>query len=169
LKTTKNRPFWLIERGSDQTARGIIFKLAVKPDHGIELQQLWAQALNLLESGHPTWLEEPHKTQLNEANQQFEAVDPVEDALMELFVPNPDASTTNNEVKAAVQEEIGRWGTREDRALGTALRKMTDGAGGMKKSHGIKMWPVSKRADQPHLRVLPSGDDLEDTMNALLE
>jgi len=38
LKTTKNRPFWLIERGSDQTARGIIFKLAVKANDRVEVQ-----------------------------------------------------------------------------------------------------------------------------------
>jgi hypothetical protein len=67
---TGNRRFWVIECKS------------IEYDHGINMQQLWAEVLTLYRAGEPWVLQaEEHQT-LEENNKSYEVIDPIEELIM---------------------------------------------------------------------------------------
>jgi hypothetical protein len=66
---TGNRRFWVIECKS------------LEYDHGINMQQLWAEVLTLYRAGEPWVLQaEEHQT-LEENNKSYEVIDPIEELI----------------------------------------------------------------------------------------
>jgi hypothetical protein len=66
---TGNRRFWVIECKS------------LEYDHGIDMQQLWAEVLTLYRAGEPWVLQaEEHQT-LEENNKSYEVIDPIEELI----------------------------------------------------------------------------------------
>jgi hypothetical protein len=66
---TGNRRFWVIECKS------------IEYNHGIDMQQLWAEVLTLYRSGEPWVLQaEEHQT-LEENNRSYEVIDPIEELI----------------------------------------------------------------------------------------
>ena len=54
--------------------------------HGIDMQQLWAEVLVMLEAGEQTWLTKAEHDKLAELNgERFEAIDPLEELVREKF------------------------------------------------------------------------------------
>lgn len=53
--------------------------------HGIDMQQLWAEVLELHRQGHQHWLTADELAALNESNREHEAVDPVEELIAQHF------------------------------------------------------------------------------------
>ncbi|WP_208873812.1 VapE domain-containing protein [Fretibacterium fastidiosum] len=69
VDTTGNSRWWCLP------CRSINYK------HGIDLQQLWAQALSLYRTGEPWWLTKDEERDLDDLNRYFEAGDEIEDAI----------------------------------------------------------------------------------------
>ena len=69
VDTTGNSRWWCLP------CRSINYK------HGIDLQQLWAQALSLYRAGEPWWLPREEEAELDDLNRYFEAGDEIEDAI----------------------------------------------------------------------------------------
>jgi hypothetical protein len=70
---TGNRRFWTIE------VDGFVL------DHGIDMQQLWAEVLKLWQSGEKFNLDQAEVAELNEHNQAFTVADPIEELLLGKF------------------------------------------------------------------------------------
>jgi hypothetical protein len=66
---TGNRRFWVIECKS------------IEYDHGIDMQQLWAEVLTLYQSGEPWTLQGEEHESLEEHNKTYEVIDPIEDLI----------------------------------------------------------------------------------------
>ncbi len=69
VDTTGNSRWWCLP------CRRINYK------HGIDLQQLWAQALFLYRAGEPWWLTKDEERDLDDLNRYFEAGDEIEDLI----------------------------------------------------------------------------------------
>lgn len=67
---TGNRRFWSLE------VEGFVL------DHAIDMQQLWAEVLELWRSGEAFVLDQAEVAELNEHNEAFTVVDPVEERLL---------------------------------------------------------------------------------------
>jgi hypothetical protein len=78
---TGNTRFWVIDA------------LAVNPDHGIDMQQLWAQVHAEWDGGKtPHWLDAEEMAMLNESNEDFTATDPLDELVRTKLAWNdPDA------------------------------------------------------------------------------
>lgn len=59
--------------------------VAVDDKHGIDVQQLWAEVATLYRSGERWWLERDEEAGLEEVNKDHEAVDPLEELLLQRF------------------------------------------------------------------------------------
>lgn len=70
--TTGNRRYWVVAINK------------ANPEHGIDLDQLWAQAVAEMRAGKPTWLPEETRQVLVLSNANS-SIDPLEEALMEAF------------------------------------------------------------------------------------
>lgn len=66
---TGNRRFWTIECAS------------IDYDHGIDMQQLWAEVLTLYRNGEPWVLQGDEHSSLEGHNKAFEVVDPIEELI----------------------------------------------------------------------------------------
>ncbi len=66
---TGNRRYWTIELAS------------LKLDHGIDMQQVWAEVYQLLKSGHSYYLTPEEMDCLNSHNESFQVIDPVEERI----------------------------------------------------------------------------------------
>lgn len=69
VDTTGNSRWWCLP------CRSIDYK------HGIDVQQLWAQVLDLYRGGEPWWLTKDEERELDALNRYFEAGDEIEDAI----------------------------------------------------------------------------------------
>ncbi|CAG2144502.1 hypothetical protein LMG31506_03020 [Cupriavidus yeoncheonensis] len=54
-------------------------------NHGIDMQQVWAELLHLWRQGEPHWLQPDEQAMLNDLNAEHEAIDPLEEMLMQRF------------------------------------------------------------------------------------
>ena len=140
---TGNRRFWVIEA------------TRLDPEHGIELQQLWAQAAVLAEADEPHWLSPEWETRLAAIHTRHRSTDPVADALDATYVYQEaswvDSKTITDAVRDALGERFG-WGQREQKKLASALREMCQawqGGNLPRKNHGRREWPVRRRAGTP--------------------
>jgi putative DNA primase/helicase len=59
--------------------------LSLVVEHGIDVQQLWAEVAHLYESGERWWLEREEEALLEAANREHEATDPVEEQILSAF------------------------------------------------------------------------------------
>ena len=66
---TGNRRFWVIECKS------------IEYDHGIDMQQLWAEVLTLYRAGEPWTLQGEEHNSLEEHNKTYEVIDPIEEII----------------------------------------------------------------------------------------
>ena len=136
VDNTGNRRFWTIP------------VTKCNPKHGIDLQQLWAQSLQLLQDGHPTWLSDDVLDKLNGTNRQFENIDPLEAIFDELFIFDKDGRTSQTEMMTAIRNSGGGMNQTDTRRLLSILRERLHRQGlKEKKSDGTNYWPVKNRAD----------------------
>jgi putative DNA primase/helicase len=71
---TGNRRFWTIGP-----------HVQVNSEHGINMQQLWAEVRELYRAGEQWWLTNEEMRELNMHNEQFESVDPIEELIQSKF------------------------------------------------------------------------------------
>lgn len=67
--TTGNRRYWTL------AVDHVVW------DHGLDMQQIWAEILEAYRAGAECWLSEEENQWLNESNRQFEVIDPIEERL----------------------------------------------------------------------------------------
>lgn len=129
---TGNRRFWTIE------ATG--FEL----DHGIDMQQLWAEVWELAQAGESFYLTQQDVAELNAHNEDFTIAHPVEEMIADAFaLPQGDQQVAWEWMTA--RAALIKAGLREPKmpdmqAAGRALRRINGGA--VRRSNGRQMFHV---------------------------
>lgn len=131
IDTTGNRRFWTVECA------------AVNWQHGLDMQQVWAQVHALWEAGERFHLEGDEKRALNESNEEFQVADPVEERLQ-----------TRLEWKA--DRLNWGWRTATDVLLSIGMDRptqsdVTKAAGFLRKQEGVQ----AKRSNGKNLLLIP--------------
>lgn len=126
---TGNRRFWSIE------VDGFVL------DHGIDMQQLWAEVLKLWQSGEKFHLDQAEVAELNEHNQAFTVADPIEELLLGKFNwRDPKGWEWLTATEALIK--IGVAQPTKGQTI-TASRVLNNANGGRKrKSNGRKLFAV---------------------------
>jgi len=131
---TGNRRFWVIEVEHCDT------------DHGIDMQQVWAQAKDMYDKKEKWHLDPEDEAKVRIVNEGHMASDPMEDAIEAHFESDPKTWTPQNEIKVAIEGELGRWSQREGRAMTAVLGRWADRLGlKRRKSNGRHLWPIRRR------------------------
>lgn len=137
---------------------------AINAEHGIDMQQFWAQALLLWRNGDsssplPHWLTPEEMAGLNESNEDFTATDPLEELVqLRLGWRDPDAEwrwctatqiATILGLKTASRSDLSR--------IGTVVRRANKN--NAKKSNGVRLlWvPLSDALEDGENRVTGSA------------
>ena len=113
LSDDTNRRFWTVECGSK-----------LNPRHGIDVQQCWAQILEIYNAGGTWKLTKDELITLNEHNENYRAQDPIEERILSLF--NPDDTLKLNWYTASdILIKIGysQPNNMQQKTAGAALRK----------------------------------------------
>lgn len=115
-------------------------------DHGIDMQQFWAQVATLLAAGEPWWLTSAEVMALNVANLRHTVGDPVVDDLWATWKPGAEFQReTLAEIWSAMPGRANRPRTRaESLALTQALEPLRCAT----LTHGCAAFRVARR--QPH-------------------
>lgn len=143
VDTTGNNRFWTIAA------------TAFEFDHGIDMQQLYAQLAVEFEAGEQWWLTHHEEASLNDYNQQHQAVSVVED--MVRGVINLDKVDDPKSVKKTASELLQQLGIKaptnaQAREAGTVLRRLL---GPPRRVNGRDKWSI------PPGSVITSIDDEE--------
>lgn len=134
VDSTGNRRFWVVP------------VVHCNPAHGVDLQQLWAQASCMARSGHPTWLDEETKSKLAVSNKAFEGLDPLEIAFDERFEIDAAGRMPQSAIVAAIKPLVGSWGQKDSRHLMAIIRERVRAEGlDSTRSNGVSFWPVKMR------------------------
>lgn len=111
---TGNRRWWTIKI------------VECNPDHGLDLQQLWAQVARIAETEPERgWLNAAEQAALEEANKTFETLDPLADDVLRVFEICPEVDVWKNfdQIRKAIRPG-GPWNKSETTALGKALQRL---------------------------------------------
>jgi hypothetical protein len=113
---TGNRRYWIIP------------VVEANPNHGVDLQQLWAQAAHIgTESPELGWLSQDEGATLAIANKAFEVMDPVADDVFRCFEidrsDEPANFLTYQDIRQAIRP-FGTWSRAETIALGRTLERL---------------------------------------------
>ena len=93
---TGNRRFWVIECKS------------IDYDHGIDMQQLWAEVLTLYQAGEPWTLQGDEHESLEEHNKTYEVIDPIEELISSGLRWSEPAAAWRWRSATEVLAELGR-------------------------------------------------------------
>jgi putative DNA primase/helicase len=131
---TGSRRFWTVECTKD-----------LNPNHGIDVQQAWAQVKHMYDSGYSWKLSKDEMTTLNEHNEGYQSVDPIEDLLLLHYDCDPLLPRPNLLSASEILVSIGyeRPNNIQSRSCGTILRKYF---GDPKKTNGRQLFamPIKK-------------------------
>lgn len=110
---TGNRRFWSVACGHNMNA-----------DHGLDVQQIWAQMKTYYDDGEQWWLTHQENNALNEFNMDFQASNPIEEKLLHFY--NPTDERPRRLTATEILEEMGydKPGVAQTRQLSSALRKL---------------------------------------------
>jgi len=113
LSDDTNRRFWTVECGSK-----------LNPRHGIDIQQCWAQVLDMYNAGGTWKLTKDELITLNDHNENYRAQDPIEERILSSFNPT-DTLRVNWYTASDILIKIGysQPNNIQQKAAGTALRK----------------------------------------------
>ncbi len=121
MDDTNNRRFWPIQIS------------AVNYQHGIDMQQVWAEAMTFAESGEPWHLNPEENRAIADYNEEFRCRDKVEEMILAMYKPADLA--TRWLTASEVLEEIGVSNPKQTdtRRAAAILRKLYE----RKKSNGV--------------------------------
>lgn len=130
---TGNRRYWTIECA------------ALNLDHGLDMQQVWAEAYELWKTGTTYYLEPEEMAALNSHNEEFTVVDPIEQRLQTRLAWDVPQSEWDWKTATDVLIAVGlEKPTQSDATKGAqVLRKMNGGQG--KRSGGKNLLLVPPR------------------------
>lgn len=129
---TGNRRFWVIQCE------------AINYNHGLDMQQIWAEVLQLYKAGESWILTQDQVDALNIHNEGFQEIDPIDERIRSFFPWNTDAkkvpmTTTAVCIKIGIQNPT----TREVRSAGRSLRLLCNAQ--PKKNNGNKVFYVPNK------------------------
>jgi len=114
---TGNRRFWTIPCES------------IDHSHCVDMQQLWAEVLQLYRNGEGYFLTHDEVIALNESNVQFEAVHPIEDRIRDYFgwelPPDRVVFEKKNATSVCISIGISNPTQADKNAAARALRKLS--------------------------------------------
>lgn len=111
---TGNRRFWVVDCEH------------INYEHGLDMQQVWAEFLHYYEQGEKWYLSPSELAQLNEHNRDFEAADPVKDRILGAYDWDADKSTWRyvSATDALIVAGIDRPTRSDATRAGVVLREM---------------------------------------------
>lgn len=120
---------------------------AIDYQHGIDMQQLFAQIAVQYEQGEQWWLTREEEEMLRSQNRWHEAVNVIEETLLQSLDPDLDESEWPRLTASEVLRKLdwARPTNAQARECGGVLRKHF---GPPKKINGIQKWAVPLRQDQ---------------------
>lgn len=133
--TTGNRRYWTIECEK------------LDHSHGIDMQQCWAEAYHMWQSGEGWYLEPEEMQALNDSNEQFMALDPVEERIRSsLDWDAPDAHWRWEQVTNILIEcGIDKPNRQDASTAGAILRKLNGDRGKRSNGKNLLYIPPPKR------------------------
>lgn len=139
--------------------------ISAKWQHGIDMQQLWAEMKVLFEQGEQWWLTDEERAEVDHVNERFEATIPVVEMLQDAFeflrpgeqddLPGMERPKVEDRkaLRITATQVAALFGLAKDRKTvseaGAALRKLT-GAESVK-SNGQMVWYVYPRKGSTHV------------------
>lgn len=106
---TGNRRFWTIET------------IAIKADHGLDMQQVWAELLIAYKKGDSWYLTREEIEKLSFHNETYEAEDPVEDTVRGIFTKGTTFFTCTDIAKKLGYNQPTQ---RDTRSISRAVQKL---------------------------------------------
>lgn len=138
---TGNRRFWTIP------------VLGTNPAHGIDLQQLWAQAAYIAETEPDTaWLTSAESATLKRANASFDAIDPIWESCARVIEDSTDVDGTPtswmslDEIKRSIDRDR-QWSVADGRHLAKVLKNRLGAK--TRISRGYTQFAVVRRGLEP--------------------
>jgi len=114
--------------------------------HKIKMENVWSQALHLLENGYSYWFTQEDMKQLNQINEIYRQVPPEEEWLMKMYEP---CEPTNPQAKFLMPSEIltklNLWS-----GMKLSIRRLSAGMENLKYGN-----PISKRINGSPRKVYP--------------
>lgn len=116
---------------------------AVDADHGIDMQQLWAQVRTFVDAGERWWLDRDEQARLSAANMRHTMADPLIEDLWRHFEPALVGmpALTVGEIWTVIREGRRTW--TDARKIAQALEPYRTG----KLSHGSETFLICKRGE----------------------
>jgi putative DNA primase/helicase len=134
---TGNRRYWTIRCGKQMNAR-----------HGIDVQQVWAQAAHLWRSGEPHNLQRDELERLNAANEGHAEISPIEELIASRFDWSSDwRGTPMTATDVLIEVGYDRPNRQQTREASAALRKVC--GGDPRKSGSRLLFDMPPRAGSP--------------------
>lgn len=136
---TGNRRFWTIECAS------------IDYDHGIDMQQLWAEVLTLYRNGEPWVLQGDEHSSLEGHNKAFEVIDPIEELILSGLRWNEPQAAWRWRSATEIMTELGRDTCTQGEATRAAHIIRARNGGLSRKSNGGRQllaperWPPNNR------------------------
>lgn len=123
---TGNRRFWTIECSS------------IDYDHGIDMQQLWAEVLTLYRKGEPWVLQGDEHSSLEGHNKEFEVIDPIEDLIGSGLRWSEPPAAWRWRSATEILVELGRDTCTQGEATRAALIVRARNGGLSRKANGMR-------------------------------
>lgn len=137
---------------ADETGSRRFWSLPIagtNPKHGIDLQQLWAQAAALAEADPDcVWLTEPESQKLREVNAAFDVVDPMWETVARLYEVGDEAAPwlSLDEIKRQVDDSRS-WSVSDGRHLARVLKNRLRAP--TRVSRGYTQYRIIRRPAEP--------------------
>lgn len=112
LYDTENRRFWTIPC------------IAVNSRHTVNMQQIWAETLHLLENGETWQLSDEEKSMVFEINKQHGQIDPIYEKILEKYNWSYECSDVKSATQIAEYLGLKNITQRETRLIGSYILKL---------------------------------------------
>jgi predicted P-loop ATPase len=131
---TGNRRWWTIP------------VLAIDYRHGIDVQQLWAEILELHQGGEQHWLTPTELADLNALNDEHQAIDPVDELLRGGFAWDEPATQAMTATDALIAVGVDRPNRQQANHAAAVLARLTGAQS--RKSNGRKVFDLPPKRGQ---------------------
>jgi putative DNA primase/helicase len=121
----------------------------MNPNHGVDMQQLWAQVTAEFHKGARHLLSRDEVAKLNERNEQFSAMDPIEDIIRSTYDWDTKANWTNKTATDVLLEIGYDKPTKVHKNSASAALKRLSGKESQRSTGGRRVYEVPARRDEP--------------------
>jgi putative DNA primase/helicase len=127
---TGNRRWWTIEA------------LSINLDHGLNMQQVWAEAFNLWQSGHDTYLSKTLQNEVNLSNKDYEKIHPLKELLLARY--NWKDPTRISMTATKILEQLGYHQPRQADLIKISIFLTELNGKKGRKSHGLILHEIPR-------------------------